>query len=272
MMPNSYDPRDNLGNLQKTNPAKPRSPAYRPPGSTRHHCLPQRSNHRDSGIKYLLYPTLIVSLLWLVAERFPLKEILHSGHKERNEQVAQAEPKLEPEVVDGGIKLKRDHHGYFRGTVLINDVTMPFLIDTGATHTTLPLDMAALAHLPAGRRIQSQTAGGDVIGQLTRAESIKIGNAELKNIDVVTNPHLKEVLIGMNTLRHFRMTQTADTLTMVASADPEQADEIERGLALPPAPTEATVEEALPPKPSTSWKKSTICDNSGQHCRTVYRN
>jgi len=38
---------------------------------------------------------------------------------------------------------------------------------------------------------------------------------EIKNLDANINDHIDEVLIGMNTLKFFDMTQSGDTLTLI---------------------------------------------------------
>ena len=46
---------------------------------------------------------------------------------------------------------------------------------------------------------------------------LKLGNAEIKHLDASINQHLSEVLIGMNTLKYFHITQNADTLTLLTT-------------------------------------------------------
>jgi len=62
-----------------------------------------------------------------------------------------------PELIPRGIVLKADKQGHFRGTVLINNIPMPFLIDTGATQTSIPITMANKAKLPIGEIGQTST-------------------------------------------------------------------------------------------------------------------
>ncbi|MGZ5000582.1 MAG: retropepsin-like aspartic protease family protein, partial [Methylomonas sp.] len=119
--------------------------------------------------------------------------------------------------VSGDIVLKTDHQGHFRGTVLVNNVPMPFLIDTGATKTVIPRSMAIKAGLPFGSVVQSNTAGGKVSDRITQIQSLTIGNAIIRNLDAQINEHLDEVLIGMNTLKYFQMIQNGNTLTLVAN-------------------------------------------------------
>lgn len=115
-----------------------------------------------------------------------------------------------------GVIIKADNQGHFRGTVLTNNVPMPFLIDTGATKTVIPGKFAASASLPYGRHILANTAGGKISQRETTIDVLKIGNIVIRNLDAHINNHLlHEVLIGMNTLRYFQMTQNHSVLTLI---------------------------------------------------------
>ena len=65
------------------------------------------------------------------------------------------------------------------------------------------------------------TANGQVNNPSTFIDSLKLGNIEIKNIDasIMINPGLDvRVLIGMNTLKYFRMVQDKNRLTLTAYA------------------------------------------------------
>ena len=164
--------------------------------------MPKKSN---GNLRFLLLPTLMLFVLWYGANKFMAK--------------------FETGLTPGGIVIQADHSGHFRGKVLINGVSMPFMIDTGATKTTVPVAMAKEAGLPFGMLIQSKTAGGIVEDHATRIESLKIGNAEIRNLSASINQHIDHVLIGMNTLKHFHMTQSENKLTLVTDNQtvPQQA-------------------------------------------------
>ena len=251
------------------------------PAGQRHHCLPKRPAQNRTGLKYLLYPLLVLIVLWYGADAWLT---LLKG-KSPNSQVLQKQAALGQqsavELAPGGIMLRADRNGQFRGTALINGVAAPFLIDTGATQTAIPASLAGAAGLKYGRTVQNHTAGGIVTDHMTRIDRLKIGNAEIKNLQATINQHLQEVLIGMNTLKYFRMTQAGDTLTLVASSDPVEIAEIEKDLAPeePPVqagqnldfrqPEDSDTAVAEDKKSKTNWKKSVVCD-SRQHCKTVY--
>ncbi len=243
-----------------------------------HHSFAKKPE-TSSSLKPFLYSTFILVVFWKGAS------VLLDGaqqHRDRVQENQIQEADQTPELsIPGGLILQADASGHFRGTVLINDVSMPFMIDTGATQTVIPEQLAAEAGLPIGRQVQTSTAGGQVIDHLTRIDSLKIGNAKINSLPAIINRHLSEVLIGMTTLKHFQMTQNKDTLTLVAYNDPQQRMDLEKDLPLvaaPPvaanspqlmAPQPNVVEDEDDLKPQKTWKKSVTCDAS-KNCTARY--
>ncbi|MGZ8918861.1 MAG: retropepsin-like aspartic protease family protein, partial [Methylobacter sp.] len=117
---------------------------------------------------------------------------------------------------------------------------------------------AVAAGLPFGPEIYSSTAGGKVTDHLTRINNLRIGNAEIRNLDATINQHLEEVLIGMNTLKYFHMTQSGNTLTLVAN-NHQPNNRI---------PIESLVSNK-PIKKATILKKTVVCDEY-KTCKTTY--
>jgi aspartyl protease family protein len=140
---------------------------------------------------------------------------------------------------------------------------MPFLIDTGATKTVIPSSMAMQAGLPFGGVVQSNTAGGKVSDRATQITSLVLGSAVIKNLDAQINDHLDEVLIGMNTLKYFQMTQTGNTLTLLANnqAGNRTVDQHMTSL--------ETLAANQPVKKPTTIKKTVHCDEH-KVCTTTY--
>jgi aspartyl protease family protein len=92
-----------------------------------------------------------------------------------------------------------------------------------------------------------------------------IGNAIIKNLDAHINDHLDEVLIGMNTLKYFHMTQSGNTLTLIANnAVPAQAfNQANDGM-----PSATRISDRPIRKPMTLIKTVT-CDEH-KVCKTTY--
>lgn len=220
---------------------------------------PSRTQEISSGLKYLLFPALTLAALWYGSEA--ILDRIKTG-KPINPVEIIAERKSS-DLITGGIVLKADRQGHFRGTVLVNNVPMPFLIDTGATTTTIPKNMAIRAGLPFGRQVYSNTAGGQVTHHLTKINSFKIDNVTMRYLDAQINPYLDEVLIGMNTLKYFRMTQNGNTLTLEANSP-----QIKQARNAWSADLDEPQVQRPAPKPVTV-KKKVICDER-QVCKTIY--
>ena len=221
----------------------------------------RKSGRNSAGIKYLLYPLITIASLWYGADTLLVKinriTLIPAPVADRKEKPL--------DLVSGGVILKTDRQGHFRGTTLVNNVTMPFLIDTGATTTVIPKKMAVVAGLPFGRFIQASTAGGKVAERETRINSLIIGNAEIRNLDAHISDYLDEVLIGMNTLKYFHMTQSGDTLTLIANnAMSAQAFHQANNR----IPIDILVLDK-PIKKSMTLKKTVTCDEH-KVCKTTY--
>jgi aspartyl protease family protein len=189
----------------RNNSSNRKSPLYKRPSNIVSICPKKNSNFKRS-----LYPIISLLVIWY-SVHFYIKTPI---------TIIPDIPvikKYHPQIIPGGITLKRDRQGHFRGTILINGVPMAFMIDTGATRTVIPRKMAVQASLPIGRTIQTHTAGGEVLSHETHVNKLQIGNAVIRNLPASINHHLKEVLIGMNTLKYFRMVQSGDTLTLVSN-------------------------------------------------------
>ncbi len=237
---------------------------------------PSRYRHsarNRSGIRYLIYPAIMLGALWYGADDFlkyrasskplTLPPIFSNPSPAPSSLISAEKPETLNPII-GGLVLKADRQGHFRGTVLINNVPMPFLIDTGATTTTIPEKLAAAAHLPMGRSIQTHTAGGLVVGRLTQLTSLRLGNAEIRHLDANINQYVDEVLIGMNTLKHFHITQTGNTMTLTTNADSaHHVATVTAG-----QPEAITVEQPVSKRPTTI-KKTVTCDEH-KVCVTQY--
>jgi aspartyl protease family protein len=237
----------------------------------------KKSDENGISIKYLAYPIFMLAALWY-GSNF-LLDIIKSGKKiapESLKKILASPSSAENTLIPGGITLQADQNGHFRGIVLINNIRMPFLIDTGATQTTIPSNLAIAAGLPFGKPISKITAGGQVIDQMTRLNSLKLGNAELTNIEGSINHHIDEVLIGMNTLKHFQIQQNGNTLTL---ATYNHTGAIESTIVQVTKALENTKEEMplrsfkqskLDKQAKITWQKITTCDEQ-KNCRTTYK-
>jgi aspartyl protease family protein len=107
----------------------------------------------------------------------------------------------------GVIELRRSGDGHFHWPGRVNGVAVDFLLDTGATGTTLPLALAQQLGLETLGSMRSDTADGVVSGQIARADIELDGGVSIKNLRVTVLPRLSGALLGMDVLGKLSFTQ-----------------------------------------------------------------
>ena len=107
--------------------------------------------------------------------------------------------------VSGGetrVPMAPDGHFWVRAEV--NGVSRRFLVDTGATLTTLSpgsADAASIRPKRWGEAVELNTANGRTTGTLATIDSLRVGNVVARHIDAVVAPGLGETnVLGMNFL------------------------------------------------------------------------
>ncbi len=114
------------------------------------------------------------------------------------------------------IILKRNRQGHYVLDGEINGRRVTFLVDTGATTTSLPLSWAERLDLPIGPRFQVATANGIGDAYLTTIDRLRLGDIEFRNVKASLNPGLDDdqALLGMNVIRRMEMIQRGDYLVL----------------------------------------------------------
>lgn len=114
------------------------------------------------------------------------------------------------------VQLAINRYGHYVANGTINDSPVTFLLDTGATSVSVSSSLASRLELEPGRPVQLSTANGIVTGYSVSLESVAIGGLARNKVRAHINPGLPdgEVLLGMSYLRHFKLTQQGDILTI----------------------------------------------------------
>lgn len=110
-----------------------------------------------------------------------------------------AEGRGEGQVVAVGkeLRIRKSMDGHFWVNAELNGKHVRFLVDSGATVTSISSDTAALADIvPSGLPAVVQTANGTVSVGRARAERLKVGSIERSNLAV----HVSEAFGPMNVL------------------------------------------------------------------------
>jgi clan AA aspartic protease (TIGR02281 family) len=90
-------------------------------------------------------------------------------------------------------------------------VSVPLMLDTGATYTMLTRQTAQDLGITSLERLPKQsflTPGGKILSPVTTLKSIQVGTAEARDVVVAIDAegHLPLGLLGMTFMRHFKVT------------------------------------------------------------------
>lgn len=112
--------------------------------------------------------------------------------------------------------LKRNHAGHYVAPGTINGHAVTFLLDTGATHVSVPAHLGVALELTPGMPMQVSTANGIVTVRATTIEELGLGPFRVANVRSHLNPGFRDdqVLLGMSVLKYLEFTQRGDTLIL----------------------------------------------------------
>lgn len=110
------------------------------------------------------------------------------------------------------VQIRRAADGHYHWPGRVNGRAVDFLVDTGATRSALPAALAAQLQLPVEGRMQSQTAGGTVQGQVVRADLELQGGLRVERLRIVALPALQSPLLGMDVLGRLHWRQSDGVL------------------------------------------------------------
>ena len=106
------------------------------------------------------------------------------------------------------IEIRRGPDGHYHWPGTINGRSVDFLIDTGATGTAISAALARELDLQSIGQVQSSTAGGQVTGQVVRADVTLQGGVRAERLRLVALPQLADrPLLGMDVLGRLHWQQ-----------------------------------------------------------------
>jgi clan AA aspartic protease (TIGR02281 family) len=108
---------------------------------------------------------------------------------------------------DGSMEVQRQPNGHFYLPGTLEGVPLTFMVDTGASVTSINSEMARQAGIRNCKEMQFQTANGTTNGCIALVSRMTLGNFVLENITVAVMPNMEVNLLGANVLRHFQVSQ-----------------------------------------------------------------
>lgn len=131
----------------------------------------------------------------------------------------QIAPKIATATTGTEIAIPRSRDGHFYVAGFINGQRVDFLVDTGATTTSVSVDVARQIGLPAGRPVMISTANGNTQGEESLAQTLTLGGITINRVRIVVLPNLKaHALLGQNVLKHLEVVQAGEGMVLRATS------------------------------------------------------
>ncbi len=124
----------------------------------------------------------------------------------------EAEPPAPTFSGDGSMEVKRQANGHFYLPGTIDNIAVTFMVDTGASVTSISGELARQAGIHNCKEVQFQTANGAATGCIALVPHMTLGNFVLENITVAVMPNLETALLGANVLRNFQVSQNDSSM------------------------------------------------------------
>ena len=133
----------------------------------------------------------------------------------------QQNPNRSPEksYTDSGqaeVILQQNRQGHYLVKGEINRSSVTFLLDTGATHVSIPEGIANALQLSHLGSYPVNTANGRIMVIKTRIKELRIGSIVLYDVAANINSGMKsnEILLGMSALKRVEFSQRGKELTL----------------------------------------------------------
>jgi iron donor protein CyaY len=113
---------------------------------------------------------------------------------------------------DGSMEVQRQANGHFYLPGTVDNIPVTFMVDTGASVTSISSDIARQAGIRNCKEVQFQTANGTATGCIALVPHMTLGNFVLENITVAVMPNLETNLLGANILRNYQVNQSDSSM------------------------------------------------------------
>jgi len=155
-------------------------------------------------INHNLIQTLKIAAVWLLIAMGIYFMVAHFEQQQTQNRIT---------VSGEAIEIQRSHDGHFYWTGSVNGYSTTFLIDTGASITSVPESLVKQAGLPLGASIQLQTANGTRSSNLVKADLCLDGGICIDNLSMtIVYSHDNYGLLGMNVINKMTWSQSGGVM------------------------------------------------------------
>lgn len=113
------------------------------------------------------------------------------------------------------IELKANAFGHYLANGEINNISVEFLLDTGATQVSVPESIALKAGMKKGNKHRVSTANGTIMVYQSRIDHLNLMGMHFYDVPASINPYMDgEILLGMSVMRHLDIQQSQGFLTL----------------------------------------------------------
>ncbi len=148
----------------------------------------------------------------------PRRYVIIDGQRYGQDQIAAAVQSparaSEPRCDNTECEIPRSPDGHFYVQGSLNGHPVVWLIDTGATYTSVPTGVARNAGIRAGVSMEFQTAGGKSAGAVSGGNEVMVGGIRTTRVVVATSQKLNMNLLGASVLERFNITYEGNVMYM----------------------------------------------------------
>lgn len=119
-----------------------------------------------------------------------------------------------PEFSGNELSIPRAADGHYYVAGNINGFPVVFLIDTGASVTAIPAQIAKNAGIRAARAVAGRTAGGNAEGGASFGNRLVIAEFVITDVTLTALPNLGQPLLGMEVLNRFEVNYSNGTMVL----------------------------------------------------------
>lgn len=119
-----------------------------------------------------------------------------------------------PRCSSGECEITRARDGHFYVPGYLNGFPVVWMVDTGASHSIVSMEVARNAGIRAGAQAEFSTAAGRSTGAMSGGNDLTVGSIRLRDVTVGMSQKLNVNLLGASALSRFNVTQDSNTMTI----------------------------------------------------------